>query len=408
MTVKSKRIKLKYNSIFIFILIFINSQTFAFSVNNPYGIKGVTELFSIFLLLYSIYFFCKKSLKINKIDLIVFITPIVLILMSAFIANLYYGQPIIAGIIEERRMLGLYIYFPLIKHFRDPKKNIDELYTYIIASSLIAMFMGLLYQLDIFKGFNITTSSLTQFRQDRATTGNLYMVISVVILYCHLIFKVDNKAKNISLLIIFITSLLIISQSRGVFISLILVLILINKNTNHAFQKLSYLSLSFFSLLLIILSFNINLPFFDKLIEPFTKLTSESYIAESVRTQTISKIISDLNFFGHGALWLQWNNGFIPYYGEYFFLSDVGIWGTFFRYGIFSIVPLIIYLLFAKKILLKAKGNKNSLIAFGIFLHITLMMPIAGAFEYRSFIVAIAIVIYRLSNIKTQEKQNSN
>jgi hypothetical protein len=369
-------------------------------VNNPYGVKGFTEIFSALLLLYVMKFCYEKSFKIYKIDFVVLITPITLIFLSAFIAKLYYGQPLIAGMIEERRMLSLYIYFPLMKYFIDLENDIDKLYRYIIISSLIAMLLGILYQLEIFKGFNITTSSLTNFRQDRATTGNLYMVLAVIILYCKLIFKIGSKANNTFLIFTFLISLLLISQSRGVFISLMLVLILINRNAHHSFYKISYLAFSLFSLFLVMISFNVNVPFFDTLIEPFTKLTSESYIAESVRTQTISKIISDLNYFGHGALWLQWNGGFTPHYGEYFFLSDVGIWGTLFRYGIFSIIPITIYVFFAKAILLKSKKNENSLIAYGIFLFVTLMMPIAGAFEYRSFIIAIALVIYKSSKLK--------
>ena len=42
----------------------------------------------------------------------------------------------------------------------------------------------------------------------------------------------------------------------------------------------------------------------------------------------------------------MWNNGFIPYFGEYFFLSDVGVFGTLFRFGFlaFIIIPVSLFL----------------------------------------------------------------
>ena len=392
--------KLKYSNIFIFTIIFLNSQIFSYSVNNPFGIKGFSEAFSLLLFFYALYFFYDNAFRVDKLDFLAFITPISLIVMSAFLAKVHYGQPILAGIIEERRMLGLYVYFPLIRHFRYVKNDIDKLYFYIFISTFIAIILGLLYQLDIVKGFNVTSSSLRQFRQDRATTGNHYVVLSCIILYCYLIFKVEKRVKHAFFLAVCFTTLLTISQSRGIVIALVLVILLTNRSSKHVTYKFSYLGLSLASFLLVAISLDIKIPFLETVIQPFIEISSESYINDSVRAQTIAKIVSDMSFFGHGALWLQWNNGFVPYYGEYFFLSDVGIWGTLFRYGIFSVIPISIYAFFAKQILIKPNSNLDSLIAFGIFLHVTLMIPIAGAFEYRSFIIAIAIVVYKVSKLK--------
>lgn len=388
----NKNIK-SVNSKFIFTIVFLNSQIFSYAVNNPFGIKGVIEAMGVFLSLYTLHYLYSKSLKVKKIDFIIFLTPLILMSLSAFLALIKYNQPFYAGLIEERRMLSIYVYFPLIKYYRDYGNDINSLYKYIILSSIFAIFIGYLYQANIISAINDTMTITKDFRSDRATAGNQYVVISIIILYCTSLFKPQYNIKIYSLIFIFLLSLLFISQSRGILIALLLVILILYRNFKQFAFKTISISILFFLFLLFSISFDLKSPLLNEIITPFLDLTSEEYIQESVRSQSISKIINDFSIWGHGALWLQWQNGFARFYGEYFYLSDVGIWGTIFRYGIFSIIPISILLYFVKKVVYSTNVNRETIISTGIFLHIIFMLPIAAAFEYRGFIIALALVI---------------
>ncbi len=63
------------------------------------------------------------------------------------------------------------------------------------------------------------------------------------------------------------------------------------------------------------------------------------------REITIGIIIDEIlkNPVGYGALSLQWKDGFLPIYNDNFYLSDVGIFGVFYRFGFFSLVVIGIY-----------------------------------------------------------------
>jgi hypothetical protein len=69
-------------------------------------------------------------------------------------------------------------------------------------------------------------------------------------------------------------------------------------------------------------------------------------IEQRPRYLTASTIVSEIyenDFLGKGSLSLQWNQGFANVYGKYFYLSDVGVIGGYYRYGIFLVFILLYY-----------------------------------------------------------------
>src|SRR5699024_8170633 len=74
----------------------------------------------------------------------------------------------------------------------------------------------------------------------------------------------------------------------------------------------------------------------------------ECDVVDGVRIITIASVFCHLdlvNWLPSGSLSLMWQDGFIPYFGEHFFLSDIGIIVTLFRFGFltFFLVPLSLY-----------------------------------------------------------------
>jgi len=85
----------------------------------------------------------------------------------------------------------------------------------------------------------------------------------------------------------------------------------------------------------------------------------------SVRDVTVSIIldaIRDNHYFGMGALSLQWQGGFSAIYNSHFYLSDVGLFGVYYRYGFLT--PVVVLLFYGGFIWIMRKcPDKGNLLA---------------------------------------------
>jgi hypothetical protein len=76
--------------------------------------------------------------------------------------------------------------------------------------------------------------------------------------------------------------------------------------------------------------------FFAEQFKQFDALLFEATTEGGVRSTTSDIIMAEVarNFYiGMGALSLQWQNGFGQVYSSYFYLSDVGLLGVYYRFG---------------------------------------------------------------------------
>jgi hypothetical protein len=126
-----------------------------------------------------------------------------------------------------------------------------------------------------------------------------------------------------------------------------------------------------------------------------------------VRSTTINQILGHLDAVGwlpSGSLSLMWQDGFIPYFGEHFFLSDVGIFGTLFRFGFltFLLVPLTLYVYqrIARNI------NPDMTFLYSVMLALMVIWPLNGLLEYGQPVIAMLFVIHSLKarHLRSQER----
>jgi uncharacterized membrane protein YhhN len=100
----------------------------------------------------------------------------------------------------------------------------------------------------------------------------------------------------------------------------------------------------------------------------------------------------------------MWQDGFIPYFGEHFFLSDVGIFGTLFRFGFltFLLVPLTLYVYqrIARTI------NPDMTFLYSVMLALMVIWPLNGLLEYGQPVIAMLFVIHSLKarHLRSQER----
>ncbi|MFC6478930.1 hypothetical protein ACFQDN_23790 [Pseudomonas asuensis] len=131
----------------------------------------------------------------------------------------------------------------------------------------------------------------------------------------------------------------------------------------------------------------------------------ESGPTDNVRENTIAAIMNHLhqyNWVPSGSLSLMWNDGFKRFFSNYFFLSDVGVMGTLFRFGFltFAIIPIGLFIHY--KVATKLSPNLDFTLAF--FLANLAMWPLVGVFEYQ----APTAFLLALQALKTHYRNTAN
>lgn len=393
-----------YRLLPLWVILLFNSQILIWTVHNPYGIKGLGEIYYVILILSAIFMFLMPSLKRSKaprLDTLIFVLPLIMILVSAFNAFVVYGQPLYAGIIEERRTLSLYVYFPLMYLYKERKYSTEELHAIIVWIGIFSVLLGISYQTNLLPVINEV--QIDRLRESRATIGVSSAVLALIVVFATTQFsRVDRRVGLFTIGLIFVSSLLFISQSRGVLIAGLLSCFLVSQSYSKGLKRWALLTASVFVSLMTLGPIIQNSETALKLYELYSEIFSEDYIYTSVRANSIITVYENLSFLGNGALWLQWNNGFARLYGDNFFLTDVGIFGSFFKFGIWGIFLVLIFMRFFYKALTLKSTKTSVLVIKSIFLFLFFMWPIAAIFEYRGHLLGIALTLLTISKMENE------
>ncbi len=381
-----------------FITIFLNSQIVMFNVHNPLSISGAFECFIATLLIYSALHFTLMLInkRIHTIDCVLAIIIGGMWCSSAIASYLYYEQPLYYGLIEERRVLALLAYFPLVQLIRKGILSSEQIVRYVFICALLAA--GLQWLIK----FNLVSVPLSHFQEasefatDDSTARKDRMSIAVMYLVFALFYGVakgrrENNIKGYLWALFFLLTLFFVTQTRQITIASIasvLTLSLTNK-------KFRVYALSGFLIIGIISAFLANTAL---LYYPthFSSLLDLQHLQNSARYFTLNIIFNELIdswFMPHGSLSALWQNGFSSIYTPHFFLSDVGIFGTFFRYGIFAI-PLLLYAfkVFAGEILRMPKGIERNIVISSMLM-IFFLLPTSAPLEHRGDFTALILAL---------------
>ena len=121
---------LNMTAFFILLVLIMNAQIFSATASNPLGVNGAQEAFYVFLGLWafkSVVLTTVRYAKVPSIDLFIFVTPLALIAYGATAAFITFKQPIAFGILEERRILSVYVYFPLVDMLRSGRISAEKM-----------------------------------------------------------------------------------------------------------------------------------------------------------------------------------------------------------------------------------------------------------------------------------------
>lgn len=335
--------------VFTFVLLLTE---FAFLTNNKQaGIPFLRELFSFVLLAVSFYFiFLKRYWMSSRYEVYIVFYVFSWLVLSSVLAYFSHGQPVYYGMFEERRVLLFLSFFPIFYLLLRGITDFDQLGRYLLIAFIFTTLIGVFYSLGIFSpkidvSFSVGGRSLEDiqevyegFRGGRFTIGTNF----IVWMFCFSLIAYRESGKILWLIVgvyIFWYTWHVVQTRTLLAIIALCTVIIFRKRLDRLFVGGYFLIFFCVSAVLIFPDWIVSQ------IDKFDMLLSDVLEHSGPRTReiTISIILEEVfkNPFGYGALSLQWNNGFMDIYNDNFYLSDVGIFGVVYRFGLMS-VPMIL------------------------------------------------------------------
>jgi len=379
--------------IFIFFMVFMNAGIFASTSSNPFGVKGASELVVLISTLFSFYYLWHQISRkgaVSKIDFTVFSLIWSAFLYSALAAQIRFGQPFVYGLIEERRILYFMIYFPLTWGIRQRVISIEQLFDWIIATALICGMLSILVYLGAITPLNIREIGANSIRGDRFGIGSAYIALASLIL----LFEITKYKRWLLLpqLLLLVAVLVMVIQTRQILIALLISSVILLGTIRFAIW--SAFATGMFAMTVANSSVAYNL--FVKYQTLLLQLSSTEYLEASARALTTNSIVGEISkgaWFGSGALSYLWNGGFARLYGENFFLTDVGIVGSAYKFGVMTLIFYGVYFVTQYKMVRAAKNHSYFRLIVGIWTYLIVILPVAATLEYRGSIAGLLLAL---------------
>jgi len=387
--------------------IVLHFSVFGDSTHNPIGFKFLNEAYlavclglSLLLILSST---DEASREFRILMYYAFYSVFVFTVLPAIFSFFTFGQPITYGLIEERRILFTFGFVPLLllaKHI-----STRQFEHALIYAALIAVFLSWCFKFGMLPDLREEQTSWD--RPDRSSIGPF--LICFAYFYSIQIWAKgkspisgEQRQRNVYLVIaaVLLLTLVFATQTRQLIV-LCLAFTLFSLRAKAIVWAASLCvllsPLYFYPELLEVLGLNVE----------FYESSLDGDVEDGVRPHTIASVFSHLNMVSwlpSGSLSLMWQDGFIPYFGEHFFLSDIGIIGTLFRFGFltFLLVPLtlFVYQRIARSI------NSNMEFVYAVMLAFFVIWPLNGLFEYTQPVICMLFVIIalRARHLRSKER----
>jgi len=389
----------------LILALILHFSVFGDSPHNPYGIKGLNELYLAVSIVFTILLLLASAENAPREFRILMYyclySTVVFLVMPSIFAYYTYGQPVVFGLIEERRVLFCLGFAPLL--FLGKRVSTLQFERGLLYAALIAAFFSWCFKFGVIPDMRAEVRS--DDRPDRSSIGPYLICFGYF--YCIQIWSkgispINGAARNKTLYMVIAALLLLTlvfaTQTRQLIVlCLLFTLFCLRAKAVIWAASLSILLSPFYFFPSLLEVLGLNTEFYDSTLEG---------VEDGVRTYTISSIFAHLdqvNWLPSGSLSLMWQDGFIPYFGEHFFLSDVGVFGTLFRFGFltFFVIPmtLFVYQRIAKNITTDMTFIYSTMLAFFV------IWPLNGLFEYGQPVIAMLFVIHALKarHLRSQE-----
>ncbi len=344
-TVVLKKI-LAYRTL-LFLLILLNSGAFFLTDDKKAGIPYLRELFTLGIIAVTVLlFFTWRWVYQSRTSLWIVVMGLTLPLLSALFAKLNFGQPIPYGLLEERRFFLYLVFFPTLYLLIRAAPTQEQLTRYFMYSGVICALYGFAYHFNV-----IPDNADFDFHRDPVDWGDnplrpgRYRIGAGYVGLCAFILMYSMRDRvtvaRLSLLLFFTAYLWMVLQTRSTMLIWALAGLWIFRNRFDSLFKLALLGS-----VMLAASYVAFPEFYHLQYAKFLALFDEAVRSEGVRDNTIATIlraIRENDYFGMGALSLQWNGGFATVYDRHFYLADVGLFGLYYRFGFLTLPIAVLF-----------------------------------------------------------------
>lgn len=383
----------------LFILILFNGESLFLTDDKKAGIPFLRELFLAGVLFATALLFASwRRVYQSRTALWILFMGALLPLSSAVLANLNFGQPIPYGLLEERRYFAYLVFFPTLYLLIKAAPTQALLEKYILAAGAIAATIGFMYYLGIIPenaGVSFEKNAIplgeNDLRPNRFRIGSTYISLCAFILMYGMRDRISLG--RMLLLLYFAAYLWLVMQTRQSMLIWTIAGIWIFRNRIDSLLKVSLLAL-----VLLVASYFAFPEFYALQFDKFNALLSDATSAPGVRDRTIAIIVDAIrenNYFGMGALSLQWQGGFSTVYNTHFFLSDVGIFGVYYRYGFLTPVVVLVFYFGFYRIMRSCRGKGVLLKALQLqFAFIAVNFVLSNGLTYSGDLLGMAAAFF--------------
>ncbi len=391
---------LAYKNLLI-VLLLLNSGCFFLTDDKRAGIPYFREMFLLLVVACTVCLFVAwKWVYQSRTSLWIIFMGTVLPLMSAVLANLNFGQPLLYGLFEERRFLEYLVFFPVLFLLLMAQPTQEELGRYFLYIALFCATFGFCYYLGIIPQNTVasfTVDDWTQYedllRPDRYRIGSAFVSLAAFMVMYDMRDRVTLR--GLLILLYLVAYLWLVMQTRQTMLIWAFAGLWIFRKRIDSLMKMSVLGF-----MVLGISWFLVPEFYIQQYERFHALLFEATAGPGVRERTISTIVEAIganNYFGMGALSLQWNGGFSRIYNAHVYLSDVGIFGVYYRYGF--LMPVVVLIFYGGFIwIMRQCRDKGSLLAAlqltFVFGMMNFMLSNALSFSGDLYGMAAALFLY--------------
>ncbi|GGJ93160.1 hypothetical protein [Pseudomonas matsuisoli] len=354
----------------LFLLMLLSSGCIFLTDDKKAGLPYIRELYLMGILgSTALLFACWKRIYSSKTALWILFMGVVLPVSSAVLAKLNWGQPIIYGLLEERRSFSYLVFFPTLFLLFKTNPSMEQVERFVLYVALICATIGFMYYLKIIPenaavSFQVDAKEVGEnavlLRPDRYRIGGAFVSLSAFMLMYQM--KERVSLNKLLLLLFFAAYLWLVIQTRQTMVVWALAAVWIFRNRIDSLLKLGLLAG-----MILVLSYIVMPDFYVAQFEKFQALLEEATGGPGVRDVTISismRAVAENMYIGLGALSLQWNGGFSSVYNPHFYLSDVGIVGVYYRFGFLTPFIALIFYAGYLRIMKRCKDKGPLLLAF--------------------------------------------
>lgn len=337
--------KLYINKYMLFIgtIILLNLKVFTLIPALPVDISDITIVVEAIFWCY-VFFTCRNRNKYKYKWMIIFVA--VLIISSAFMAYLSYGQPLFMGIRAQRAWLAsMLMYFPINRLVKNGRITIRQILEMLDTINFIHMFIVIIQFILGPEHLFLNVRNSIRYGTLRIAVAQSFLCIS----YFYNLKKILTQKKCFkSILFVVCTLFVIVFINKGRTSTIILVVpsLLMILQSKLSKRKLAIVGISV-AIGIIFLNSSYGISLVDSIIGK-TAVDPGTLIREVGREFYTEQILkSPLNtLFGCGYANIDWPQTVIGIrYEEGITYNDNGIFGLVFYYGFIMLVWILVFII---------------------------------------------------------------